>query len=160
MNEILAFRPFIIKHSLKYPYTFRQDLIQEGFIGAMKAIQKFDAGRNIPLIVYAIFHIRGAMRDYYQAKCKKHLNQLEIIDSFDIPVEQDYISSIYKEQVLDMLPKAMLVLTDREQDFIQERYLKETPTFLHILGTRYNVSEQRAQQIEVIALTKLKNIIG
>jgi RNA polymerase sigma-32 factor len=57
---------FVVKVAYEYrSYGFKvSDLIQEGNIGLMKAVQKFDADKNIRLISYAVWWIRAYIQNY------------------------------------------------------------------------------------------------
>jgi RNA polymerase sigma-32 factor len=57
---------FVVKVAFEYrSYGFRMaDLIQEGNIGLMKAVQKFDADKGIRLISYAVWWIRAYIQNY------------------------------------------------------------------------------------------------
>ncbi len=57
---------FVVKVSFEYrSYGFRMaDLIQEGNIGLMKAVQKFDPDRKIRLISYGVWWIRAYIQNY------------------------------------------------------------------------------------------------
>ena len=57
---------FVVKVAYEYrSYSFRMvDLIQEGNIGLMKAVQKFDADKGIRLISYAVWWIRAYIQNY------------------------------------------------------------------------------------------------
>lgn len=44
-----------------------EDLISAGWVGAIDAVDRFDAARNVPLAVYARWRIRGAIRDYLRS---------------------------------------------------------------------------------------------
>jgi RNA polymerase sigma-32 factor len=59
----------------------------------------------------------------------------------------------------DLLKTAMSHLTERERDILQERRLKETPTTLEDLSTKYGISRERVRQIEVRAFEKLQKAI-
>ena len=56
---------FVVKISYEYrSYGIRMsDLIQEGNIGLMKAVQKFDADKHIKLISYAVWWIRAYIQN-------------------------------------------------------------------------------------------------
>jgi RNA polymerase sigma-32 factor len=60
---------------------------------------------------------------------------------------------------MSLLETAMETLSERERDIIQERRLKDEPTTLEDLSTRYNVSRERIRQIEVRAFEKLQKAI-
>ncbi len=57
---------FVVKVAYEYrSYGFKMsDLIQEGNIGLMKAVQKFDADKGIRLISYAVWWIRAYIQNY------------------------------------------------------------------------------------------------
>jgi RNA polymerase sigma-32 factor len=57
---------FVVKVAYEYrSYGFRMaDLIQEGNIGLMKAVQKFDPDRGIRLVSYAVWWIRAYIQNY------------------------------------------------------------------------------------------------
>jgi RNA polymerase sigma-32 factor len=59
----------------------------------------------------------------------------------------------------DLLKNAMSRLTERERDILQERRLKENPTTLEDLSTKYGISRERVRQIEVRAFEKLQKAI-
>ncbi len=57
---------FVVKVAYEYrSYGFRMaDLVQEGNIGLMKAVQKFDPARGIRLISYAVWWIRAYIQNH------------------------------------------------------------------------------------------------
>ena len=57
------------------------------------------------------------------------------------------------------LRDAMEILTPREKDIIQHRYLEEGRTTLADMGANYGVTKERIRQIESRALSKLKSAL-
>jgi RNA polymerase sigma-32 factor len=57
---------FVVKVAYEYrSYGFRiADLVQEGNIGLMRAVQKFDPAKEIRLISYAVWWIRAYIQNY------------------------------------------------------------------------------------------------
>ncbi|HEU5046240.1 MAG TPA: RNA polymerase sigma factor RpoH [Rickettsiales bacterium] len=55
-----------------------------------------------------------------------------------------------------MLESAIAKLSEREQDIIRERHLKEQPATLEDLSKTYNISRERVRQIESRAIEKLQ----
>lgn len=65
----------------------KEDLFQEGNIGLLKAIDKFDCSLKYKFSTYAVFHIRASMSRYITQRIEKHLE----VDSLNktIGEEQD-----------------------------------------------------------------------
>jgi RNA polymerase sigma-32 factor len=58
-----------------------------------------------------------------------------------------------------LLSQAMAVLNDRERHILLERRLKDDPSTLEELSSRYSVSRERIRQIEVRAFEKLRRAV-
>jgi RNA polymerase sigma-32 factor len=67
--------------------------------------------------------------------------------------QQDYLNK-HK-----MLNQAMTVLNKRELEILTERKLKESPTTLDELSTKYKISKERVRQIENKAFEKIQSFI-
>lgn len=69
-NELISRYSYLVKCiALKivgrYQYfNYMEDIISEGLIALMNAIDKFDVSKNVKFETYASIRIRGAMIDY------------------------------------------------------------------------------------------------
>ena len=65
---ILANRPMVywLAKKLKVPFNTYQDLIQEGMLALINAVDAFDCDRNIRFSTYAYYKIRGRMINFLQ----------------------------------------------------------------------------------------------
>lgn len=65
---ILAYRPMVFWLAKKFrvPYNAYPDLIQEGMIGLIGAVDNFETARNNRFITYAYYKVRGRMTNFLQ----------------------------------------------------------------------------------------------
>jgi RNA polymerase sigma-32 factor len=221
---------FVVKVAYEYrSYGFKMaDLIQEGNIGLMKAVQKFDADRHIRLISYGVWWIKAYIQNYIlknwslvklgttqaQRKLffslartkrelekmgedgepiqdgaiakKLHVKTAEVIEmqqriegrdlSLDAPMGDEggtshidfldagatdpaeelsghEVRTIARERVAVALSR----LDARERFIIEQRLMNDEPMTLSELGAHYQISRERARQLEIRAKAKLRN---
>lgn len=218
---------FVVKiaHEYKNYRVKLIDLIQEGNIGLMHAVKKFDPYRGYRLISYAVWWIRAYMQNYIikswslvkigttqtqrklffklgQAKKKLEglsktnpefreiaelLNvredQIEEMDlrlknrdvSLDASMNDEGDSTYIEHLVYDgedqeeiLMKKeetalvkkniagALEILNEREKHIIQHRIMADKPETLQEIGDKFNITRERARQIEKEALKKLR----
>jgi len=221
---------------VKIAYEYRRahknllDLVQEGNIGLIQAVSKFDPYRGVKLSSYAAFWIRAYILKFIlnnwrlvkigttQAQRKLFFNlrkerekleqlgfqpttallaeklevpEREVIEmerrlaapeaSLDAPVGHgdddgartrlDYLPSEddrpdhtvaqneFSKLLRGKLEAFANTLEGREQTIFRERWLTEEPLTLQEIGDRYNVSRERARQLEKRMLDRLKKYL-
>jgi len=221
---------FVVKiaHEYKNYGVKLIDLIQEGNIGLMHAVKKFDPYKGYRLISYAVWWIRAYMQNFIMkswslvkigttqaqrklffklSQAKKKLEGMseknpefgEIadllnvkkteIEEMDIRLSNRDVSldasiddegeSMYIDQLVDggtsqeeeLIKKqetalvkkniagAMAKLNERESYIVTHRTMADTPETLQEIGDRFNVTRERARQIEKEALKKLRTAL-
>jgi RNA polymerase sigma-32 factor len=223
----------VVKIAYEYRRAHRNllDLVQEGNIGLIQAVGKFDPYRGVKLSSYAAFWIRAYILKFIlnnwrlvkigttQAQRKLFFNlrkerekleqlgfqpttallaekldvsEKEVIEmerrlaapeaSLDAPLgsggddegtrtRMDYLPSdddrpdrAYAQSEFSALLKGKLeefakTLEGREQTIFRERWLTEDPLTLQEIGDRYQVSRERARQLEKRMLDRLKKYL-
>ena len=220
---------------VKIAYEYRRahknllDLVQEGNIGLIQAVSKFDPYRGVKLSSYAAFWIRAYILKFIlnnwrlvkigttQAQRKLFFNlrkerekleqlgfapttallaekldvpEKEVIEmerrlaapeaSLDAPMgggdddgtrtRMDYLpgedrpdrnvaQSEFSELLRGKLEAFAQTLEGREQTIFRERWLTDEPLTLQEIGDRYNVSRERARQLEKRMLDRLKKFL-
>ena len=218
---------FVVKIAHEYRnYGFKlADLIQEGNVGLIHAVKKFDPEKGYRLISYAVWWIRAYIQNYLirswsivkigttqaQRKLFFKLNQTkkdletiskknpefsEIATSLgvkDSEVEEmdlrmgardvslheiindessnshiDFLAyegdnqetSLIKDEEKSLVQRdfagALAHLNERESYIILNRVMADDPKTLQEIGEKYNISRERARQIEKQALKKMQ----
>lgn len=218
---------FVVKIAHEYRnYGFKlSDLIQEGNIGLIHAVKKFDPYRGYRLISYAVWWIRAYIQNYLirswsivkigttqaQRKLFFKLNQTkkelenisrknpefseiatslgvkdseveemdmrmgardvslhEIINDGSSNAHIDFLAYEGDDQEISLIKKeekslvqrniagALANLNERESYIILNRVMSDNPKTLQEIGEKYNISRERARQIEKQALKKMQ----
>jgi RNA polymerase sporulation-specific sigma factor len=108
---ILAYRPMVFWLAKKFrvPYNTYPDLIQEGMIGLISAVDNFEAARNNRFTTYAYYKVRGRMANFLQrsearAPLPVEDEYLESQDSFEADIDRIEWSLAIREG-LESLPR-------------------------------------------------------
>ena len=183
-NEILtANLRFVFNIASRYKGngTAISDLISEGNLGLIKAIQKFDPDKDVKFISYAVWWVRNSMQEFIK-KRQACLNIEKEEDSLNSPVdtyylkdsEDDYI--IKKETVLSneedeernelhknqkkIVDKLLGNLSERERFIIEQYYgINGEEKNLEEIGNMLGITKERVRQIKACSLTKLRSDI-
>ena len=156
------------------------DLISEGNLGLVKAIQKFDPNKNVKFISYAVWWVRNAMQEFIKKRqvtlniekeeetLNTVINDTGIKDSEDewvtkkevvLSNEQDEEKRELHKNQKKIVDKILSTLSDRERNIIEQYYGidgKEEKN-LEEIGNELGITKERVRQIKFSALCKLRS---
>jgi RNA polymerase primary sigma factor len=183
-NEILEANLKFVFDIAKH-YTGRglsiSELISEGNMGLLRAIEKFDEEKDIKFISYAVWWIRQGMLE--AIKKKKSLTMVEIdpTQSNDSIFERRVVdeedervggasdvgfsneAEEYKKELganqREVIGKLLNSLNSREKEIIEHYYglSNKRELTLHEIGKKYKLSSERVRQIKLSAIRKLRS---
>lgn len=149
------------------------DLVQEGNIGLLKAIEHYDPKKGTRFATYAVWWIRAYIQRYLQDNRSQvrggeghrasmtdlsldltfdedgevsHLDRL--VDETADP-ERDFLSDEYDKNVREALNRVKKRIGALGWEILQERLTQETPVTLEEIGRRWGVSRERVRQVEM-----------
>ncbi len=157
------------------------ELISDGNMGLLRAIEKFDESKDVKFISYAVWWIRQAMLESIKKRNvinfveiepntdndalmdKKLIEDDEDDASFnnDLSNENDEKSREVTENQRNIIKSLIGTLSDRERDIVENYYGindKKELTLTEI-GKKYNLSSERVRQIKLVSLRKLRSKI-
>ena len=183
-NEILEANLRFVFDIAKH-YTGRgvpiSELISDGNIGLLRAIEKFDESKDVKFISYAVWWIRQAMLE--SIKRRNAINFVEIESNTDndssmdkklieddeddvsfnndFSNENDEKSIEVSENQRNIITSLIGTLSDRERDIVENYYGINDKKELTLtdIGKKYNLSSERVRQIKLNAIRKLRSKI-
>ena len=183
-NEILEANLRFVFDIAKH-YTGRgvpiSELISDGNMGLLRAIEKFDESKDVKFISYAVWWIRQAMLESIKKRNaisfveiepntdndasmdKKLIEDDEDDVSFnnDFSNENDEKSREVTENQRNIITSLIGTLSDRERDIVENYYGINDKKELTLtdIGKKYNLSSERVRQIKLNAIRKLRSKI-
>lgn len=183
-NEILESNLKFVFDVAKH-YTGRglsiSELISEGNMGLVKAIDKFDEAKDVKFISYAVWWIRQSMLEAIKKKKLLSLVELDSTESNDIIFERkvsddedEYVDRMndvkfsneneeYKKELgenqKEVIEKLLTSLNGREKEIIESYYglNNQKELTLFEIGKKYKLSSERVRQIKLTAIRKLRS---
>ncbi|MDO4987752.1 MAG: sigma-70 family RNA polymerase sigma factor [Synergistes sp.] len=158
---ILANRPMVywLAKKLKVPYDTYQDLIQEGMLALINAVDSFDTERCIRFSTYAYYKIHGRMINYLQrVEAKAPIPVDEDVLAYDLSnASLMYNDTAGRDWSID-LENAMHQLSPRENEIISALIMEGRVA--REVADEKNIDISHVYRIRRKALAKIKSWLG
>lgn len=151
-----------------------EDLIAEGNIGLLTAIERFDTSKNVRLCAYAKWWIMKAMNDAITTKAQiannedsinqsEYLNDENLSDTLNKKEKNITIESIAEDEDIKYYRETVDILLSKLDDrsrFIIESYYglmdKDQLTLMEI-GKKLHISQERVRQLKDRAMATIRS---
>lgn len=158
---ILAYRPMVywLAKKLKVSYSTYPDLIQEGMIALICAVDAFDVERKNRFSTYAYYKINGRMINFLQrveAKAPITVDETVFIDE-DFRAASIASEADRSEWTID-LARALDSLSEREADIVNAVVIEGR--MARDVANEINIDVSHVYRIRRKALAKLRKWLG
>ena len=176
---------FVVKLSQSYFHLGYGplEIIQEGNMGLVKALTRYDPERGVRYICYAIWWIKAYIRNFIHKSYQVHTGRLthsKNLVSLDCSLSHD---DEYEDRLMDhllsetpdpedtyagkerqhclqeLLNSNPPILTNREVYIIRKRFFSDPPATLKDIASSIGVTRERVRQIEARSLQRIRTVI-
>lgn len=145
-------------HRKFYYIEENEDVFQEGILGLILGIHKFDPDRGISLSTYVSYWIMKKIREYIKKDTEySNIEEVEEVSYVDEKAVMQ-LESVERKLIVH---KALCILTEKEKKIIIHRYglFGNTPLTLRELSAKIKLSKSQISILEKKALEKMKKYL-
>jgi RNA polymerase sigma-32 factor len=160
------------------------EIIQEGNMGLVKALTRFDPDMGVRFICYAIWWIKAYIKNFIHKSYQVHTGRLThakglisldcvftsehdnseecLLDRLlsQVPSQDDrYAEKERHAYLLKLLDSDPPILTKREVFIIEKRFFNDPPSTLKDIAAQIGITRERVRQIEMRSLKRMRKAI-
>ncbi len=166
---IESYQPLVLRIALRLATDegLCAELIQEGTLGLIEAVEGFAPGREVRFSTYAQYRIRGRMLDFLRRSARSATQALELayweeeVSEFIGLIQDERIDveeEVNRSAVRQVLLRAMERLTQRERQIVEGVYLREQSP--QELAAQLGISASYVYKTQKRALRRLRGMLS
>lgn len=131
---IEQYQPLVFKEAMRWNIhtDLLLDALQEGTLGLMEAVERYDHSRGVAFPLFAVHRIRGAILDYLKREGAVSAMSLDAPDEQGLTLQdtlcddsQDPAEAASRQFLLEKVSGVLQRLLEKEQAVVEGVYLKD-----------------------------------
>lgn len=131
---IEQYQPLIFREAMRWhiPRDMLQDALQEGTLGLIEAVERYDYRRNIAFPIFAVHRIRGEILNFLQKENKRSSLSLDEPDENGVTLRdqlpdraEDLAERTGRQILFEHVAQTLQRLPQKEQIVVEGVYLKD-----------------------------------
>ena len=131
---IEQYQPLVFREAMRWhiPWDMLQDALQEGTLGLIEAVERYDYRRNIAFPIFAVHRIRGEILDFLQKENKRSSLSLDEPDENGVTLRdqlpdraEDLAERTGRQILFEHVAQTLQRLPQKEQIVVEGVYLKD-----------------------------------
>lgn len=131
---IEQYQPLVFREAMRWhiPRDMLQDALQEGTLGLIEAVERYDYRRNIAFPIFAVYRIRGEILDFLQKENKRSSLSLDEPDENGVTLRdqlpdraEDLAERTGRQILFEHVAQTLQRLPQKEQIVVEGVYLKD-----------------------------------
>lgn len=146
---IRIYQPFVFKmvKQINYNRELDMDLIQEGNIGLITAVDSYDPDRGTKFVSFAIYFIRGRIFDYLKKGINMPIPRENLLDNY-------LEDKVEKRYAFEKIKSLMVELPVKEKEVIEGIYLRDKKA--DTLAAEMGISTSYLYRLQKKAVRRLR----
>ena len=131
---IEQYQPLVFREAMRWHIRqeYLQDALQEGTLGLIEAVERYDHRRNVAFSVYAVHRIRGEILDFLKEENSRLALSIDEPDENGIPLREqlpdaseDLAERTGRQLLFEHVAQTLQRLPEKEQFVMEGVYLKD-----------------------------------
>lgn len=131
---IEQYQPLVFREAMRWhiPRDMLQDALQEGTLGLIEAVERYDYRRNVAFPIFAVHRIRGEILDFLQKENKRSSLSLDEPDENGVTLRdqlpdraEDLAERTGRQILFEHVGQTLQRLPQKEQIVVEGVYLKD-----------------------------------
>ncbi len=164
---IQSYQPLVFKQAAPYRASEHvMDVIQEGTVGLIEAVESYDPGRGVAFSLFAVHRIRGRMKDFLKKEGATDVVCIDgLVDEQGVPVKDRIVDprALPEEQaerhlLVERLREAMARLPQKERIVLEEVYLSGGA--VDGVADELNLSTSRIYRLQKTGIRRIRGMMS